>query len=100
MRNWLQLPCFPFSVHHIDKQGYIDGGYYDNLPISLALKMGADKIIAIELNQDATHDYFSIVLISYLFVLAMILADFLILVAKCLIGGLTWLSRYFKNLTS
>ena len=51
--------CFPaFPVHHIDKQGYIDGGYYDNLPISLALKMGADKIIAIELNQDATHDYF------------------------------------------
>lgn len=51
--------CFPaFPVHHIGKQGYIDGGYYDNLPISLALKMGAKKIIAIELNKDATHEHF------------------------------------------
>jgi NTE family protein len=50
--------CFPaFPIHYIDKQGYIDGGYYDNLPISLALKMGAQKIIAIELNQEATHPY-------------------------------------------
>ena len=50
--------CFPaFPLHYIDKQGYIDGGYYDNLPVSLALKMGAQKIIAIELNQEATHSY-------------------------------------------
>lgn len=50
--------CFPaFPIHYIHKQGYIDGGYYDNLPISLALKMGAQKIIAIELNQDPTHQY-------------------------------------------
>lgn len=52
--------CFPaFPVHHINKQGYIDGGYFDNLPISLALKMGADEIIAIELGQEATHEYFT-----------------------------------------
>lgn len=51
--------CFPaFPIHHIGKQGYIDGGYYDNLPISLAIKMGADKIIAIELNQEPTHEHF------------------------------------------
>lgn len=51
--------CFPaFPIHHIQKQGYIDGGYYDNLPISLALKMGAEQIIAIELNQTTAHDYF------------------------------------------
>lgn len=51
--------CFPaFPIHYIDNQGYIDGGYFDNLPISLALKMGAQKIIAIELNQEATHSYF------------------------------------------
>lgn len=50
--------CFPaFPIHYINKQGYIDGGYYDNLPISLALKMGAQKIIAIELNQEPTHQY-------------------------------------------
>ena len=40
----LQPHVFPaFPIHYIDKQGYIDGGYYDNLPISLALKMGAQK---------------------------------------------------------
>ena len=51
--------CFPaFPVHYINEQGYVDGGYFDNLPISLALNMGADKIIAIELNQEATHEYF------------------------------------------
>lgn len=51
--------CFPaFPVHHIKKQGYIDGGYYDNLPISLALKMNADEIIAIELSKEANHDYY------------------------------------------
>lgn len=50
--------CFPaFPIHYINKQGYIDGGYYDNLPVSLALKMGAQKIIAIELNQEPTHQY-------------------------------------------
>lgn len=51
--------CFPaFPIHYIEKQGYIDGGYYDNVPISLALKMGAEKIIVIELGKEPTHDYF------------------------------------------
>ncbi|MGN1183566.1 MAG: patatin-like phospholipase family protein [Faecalibacillus sp.] len=50
--------CFPaFPIHYIDKQGYIDGGYYDNLPIHLAFQMGATHILAIELNQDPTHSY-------------------------------------------
>ena len=51
--------CFPaLPIHHIKKQGYIDGGYYDNLPISLALKMGADEVIAIELSKEANHEYY------------------------------------------
>ncbi|MFV0394685.1 MAG: patatin-like phospholipase family protein [Coprobacillaceae bacterium] len=51
--------CFPaFPIYHIDKQGYIDGGYYDNLPISLAMEMGADHIITIELQPGAIHEYF------------------------------------------
>ena len=51
--------CFPaFPIHYIDKQGYIDEVYYDKFTVShLALKMGAQKIIAIELNQEATHPY-------------------------------------------
>ena len=52
--------CFPaFPIHYINKQGYIDGGYYDNLPISLALKMKADEIIAIELSKEITHNHFN-----------------------------------------
>lgn len=52
--------CFPvFPVYSIDQQAYIDGGYFDNLPISLALKMGAEHIIAIDLNQVPTHSHFT-----------------------------------------
>lgn len=34
---------------NIEGTDYIDGGYYDNLPVELALKKGADKIIAVDL---------------------------------------------------
>lgn len=51
--------CFPaVPIHYIDQQGYIDGGYYDNLPISLALKMGANEIIAIDLSRDNKYTCF------------------------------------------
>lgn len=51
--------CFPaFPVYHIGDEGYIDGGYFDNVPIALAIEMGADEIIAIELNQQVTHSYY------------------------------------------
>jgi len=51
--------CFPaFPIHHMENQGYIDGGYYDNLPISLALQMGAEHIITVELNPTPIHEYF------------------------------------------
>ena len=42
--------CFPaFQITEIDDNHYIDGGYYDNLPINLAIEMGADEVIAIDL---------------------------------------------------
>ena len=42
--------CFPaFQITEIDETHYIDGGYYDNLPINLAIEMGADEIIAVDL---------------------------------------------------
>ena len=34
----------------IGNEKYIDAGFYDNLPINLAIKMGADEIIAIDLS--------------------------------------------------
>ena len=44
--------CFPvFPVCEIDGQSYIDGGYADNLPISAAFRMGADRVIAVALKQ-------------------------------------------------
>lgn len=43
--------CFPaFPLHEIEGEKYMDGGYFDNLPIQLALKMGAFEILAIDLN--------------------------------------------------
>ena len=60
--------CFPFvEIKKVDGEEYIDGGFYDNLPINLAIEMGADQIIAVDLsaigikqkvkNKDVKIDY-------------------------------------------
>lgn len=42
--------CFPaFKMKNIDGNNYIDGGYYDVLPINLAIDMGATNIVAVDL---------------------------------------------------
>ncbi|MBE6138859.1 MAG: patatin-like phospholipase family protein [Firmicutes bacterium] len=42
--------CYPaFKIKKINNKKYIDGGYYDNMPINLAIDLGADKIIAVDL---------------------------------------------------
>ena len=42
--------CFPaFKMKEIDGNKYIDGGYYDNLPVELAMKLGADFLIIVDL---------------------------------------------------
>lgn len=42
--------CYPaFKKKNIEGLKYIDGGFYDNLPINLAIKMGATEIIAVDL---------------------------------------------------
>ncbi len=42
--------CFPaVQVCDIDGRKFIDGGYYDNLPVKMALERGADSIIAVNL---------------------------------------------------
>lgn len=53
LQDWIMASCscFPaFPIYEIEGEGYIDGGYYDNLPISLAFSLGAQEIIAIALN--------------------------------------------------
>lgn len=43
--------CFypVFQSKKIENDEYLDGGYYDNMPIDFAIKMGADEIIAVDL---------------------------------------------------
>lgn len=42
--------CFPaFKVKEIGTAKYIDGGYQDNMPVNLALRMGAEEVIAVDL---------------------------------------------------
>ena len=49
--------CFPvFPPMEIDGQHYIDGGYYDNIPIASAFKLGASSVVAIDLNTENNHE--------------------------------------------
>ena len=42
--------CFPFfKPTKIGTDILVDGGYYDNLPINLAIELGAEEIIAVDL---------------------------------------------------
>ncbi len=50
VKNYLMASsaCFPaFKMYKIGKNSFIDGGYYDNLPINLAIKLGAEEVIAV-----------------------------------------------------
>ena len=43
--------CFPaFKLKKIKNEYYIDGGFYDNMPINLAIEMGATEVIAVDLD--------------------------------------------------
>lgn len=49
--------CFPaFPMTEIQDQLYIDGGYSDNVPIDLAVRLGAQQLIVVDLSDDKpTH---------------------------------------------
>lgn len=52
LKNYMiaSASCFPaFKPTKIGNNLFIDGGYYDNLPINLAINMGADEVIAVDL---------------------------------------------------
>ena len=56
--DWLisSASAFPaFPVHTFSKGSFIDGGYYDNLPVDFALRKGADELIIIDLNDTPQH---------------------------------------------
>ena len=54
--------CYPaFQKTKIKGEDYIDGGIYDNMPINLAIEMGANEVIAVDLEaigikQDIKYD--------------------------------------------
>lgn len=42
--------CYPaFQMKDIDGDKYIDGGFYDNLPVNLAIELGATEAIVVDL---------------------------------------------------
>ena len=48
--------CFPvFPMTEINGNKYIDGGFSDNLPIDLALDMGADEIVVVDMHLIPVH---------------------------------------------
>ncbi len=46
-------PIFP--MHQIGEEYFIDGMYHDNLPIDLAISMGAEELIVVDLHQKPQH---------------------------------------------
>lgn len=51
--------CFPaFPIYTFDGQSYIDGGYYDNVPVDLAFSMGADEVIVVDMRLSPTHAHY------------------------------------------
>ena len=61
--------CFPlFPLCKIGNTNYIDGGYFDNLPIDFCLDLGAHEVIAVDLNFNITHkEYLNKPFIKYIY---------------------------------
>ncbi|HZK21491.1 MAG TPA: patatin-like phospholipase family protein [Oscillospiraceae bacterium] len=60
------FPVFPMSV--IDNQSYLDGGYYDKLPIASAFKLGAGEVFAVDIGTEISHkEYLKHPLVKYLY---------------------------------
>lgn len=57
-KDWLvasasAYPAFPVKV--IDGEEYVDGGYADNSPIDLAMRLGAEEVTAVEMHEKVLH---------------------------------------------
>ena len=52
--------CFPaVERKKIDGEYYVAGGYYDTMPIDLAVKMGAEEVLAVDLSVFGFHKNYS-----------------------------------------
>lgn len=57
--QWLAASgtCFPvFPVMRIDGEDYVDGGYYDNIPVAPAFRLGAEEVTVIDLKTEKNHE--------------------------------------------
>ncbi|MDD6885033.1 MAG: patatin-like phospholipase family protein [Eubacteriales bacterium] len=58
LTDWLMASsaCFPvFPLRTIDGMRYMDGGFYDNLPVDKAIQDGAEEIVCVDIHPDFTH---------------------------------------------
>jgi len=58
LADWLiaSASCFPvFPTKKIGADRYMDGGYFDNLPIDMAIEDGAEEIVAVDIHPQPTH---------------------------------------------
>lgn len=56
--DWIlaSASCFPvFPTRRIGGERYVDGGYFDNLPIDMAIADGADEIVAVDVHPQPAH---------------------------------------------
>ncbi|MBE5807660.1 MAG: patatin-like phospholipase family protein [Clostridiales bacterium] len=56
--DWLiaSASAYPiFQTKVIGRQRYIDGGYYDNLPVDMALQDGASEVVAVDIHPAPAH---------------------------------------------
>ena len=57
--QWLAASgaAFPvFPVMRIDGEEYVDGGYYDNIPVAPAFRLGAEEVTVIDLKTEKNHE--------------------------------------------
>ncbi|MCH5199153.1 MAG: patatin-like phospholipase family protein [Oscillospiraceae bacterium] len=57
--KWLAASgaCYPvFPVMNVNGEDYVDGGYFDNIPVAPAFKLGASEAVVIDLKPDKNHE--------------------------------------------
>ena len=49
--------CYPvFPVMNVNGEDYVDGGYFDNIPVAPAFKLGATEAVVIDLKPKKNHE--------------------------------------------
>ena len=57
--QWLaaSAACYPvFPVMRIEEQDYVDGGYFDNIPVAPAFRLGATEAVVVDLKTEKNHE--------------------------------------------